>query len=317
VAQRDDAALRRPGGWTCLSRPRTTASTSVRKALVQAKDVTAATTEANALNHGVHSACKALQAAVDESVRKQLKADAKADTNLAEAKVKVGISVAFHAVIAVADVTRIGVSAGADVHAGASLFNQIMEIAEIVSDQLKKAKTLHAELRRAYDDYLKSRMRKEQAKKSKTAHVERVIDQMTRAWKSNAASAEEARKRFRDAVTSLRQNLEKLSKDSVKLEALVNAPDAKAKDLPKLREESKALKAKVDQLYRNITLYEQYLDNMSKNLAEAFKQHDSSTKVDDRTFSERFGNLDSVEDLGMYGSELLVIAGEIIHMGAG
>src|SRR5581483_6296447 len=112
------------------------------------------------------------------------------------------------------------------------------------------------ELRRAYDDYLKSRILKEQAKKSTAAKAERVIDQMTRAWKSNAASAEEARKRFRDAVTSLRQNLEKLSKDSVKLETLVNSPDVKAKDVAKLRDDSKALKAKVDQLYRNITLYE-------------------------------------------------------------
>lgn len=287
------------------------------KSLVQAKDLKGATTEANALNHSVQSACKSLQAAVDKSVRHQLKADASADTNLSEAKVKVGISIAFHVVIALADVARIGGTLGADVQAEVSLFMQIMDLADIVNDQLQKAPKLLAGLKQAYDEYLRTRIVKEQAKTSSIAKAERMFDQVTSGWKSKAASAEEARRRFRDEVTSLRKNLEKMSRDTVKLQQLVNSPDAKIKDVVKAREKANELKAEVDKLYRNLTLYEQNLENMSKKLAEAFAQHGSSTKVDDRTFAERFGNLESLEDLAMYGSELVVIAGEIVHMGAG
>ena len=282
------------------------------KALMKANDTKGAKAEAETLTRNVQSACKALQGAVDEAVHKQLKADAKGDTNLSEAKVKVGVSVAFHAVIAVSDVARIGASAGADVQAATSLFMQVADLAKIANDQAKKAPKLHADLSRAYDEYLKSRITKAQAKTA-AAKTERFIDQASRAWKSKAASAEEARRRFRDELTSLRQNLEKLSKASVKLEGVLSSSKASVKDVAKAKE----LKAKVETLYRNVTLYEKFLDNMSKKLAEAFKQNESSTKVDDRTFSERFGKLETLEDLGMYGGELLVIAGEIAHMGAG
>lgn len=287
------------------------------KELTKANDLKGATIEANALNHSVQSACKSLQVAVDKAVLDQLKADAKSDKNLTEAKVKVGISITFHAVIAVADVARIGASLGADVQASTSLFMQVMDIAEIVSDQLEKAPKLLANLRGAYDEYLRTRIVKQQAKTSSAARAERVVDQVTSGWKSKAASAEEARKRFRDEVTSLRQNLEKLSKQTAKAEKVLNAPGAKMKDLAKAQGKVKELRAKIDKLYGHLDLYEQNLTNMSKKLAEAFAQHGSSTKVDDRTFGERFGNLETMEDLGMYGGELLVIAGEIAHMGAG
>ena len=288
------------------------------KVLDKAKDVKNATMEANALNHGVQSACKSLQAAVDQAIKAQLAADVKADTNLAEAKVKVGISIAFHAVIALADVARIGATLGADVQAVTSLFTQIVDLAEIVDDQLKKAPTLLKDLRTAYDEYVRTRIVKEQAKTSTAAKAERVFDQVTSGWKSKAASAEEARRRFRDEVTSLRQNLEKLSKKTVKLQQVLDSPaSVDVKDLAKTKAKAAKLRAEVDKLYTHFGLYEQNLENMSQKLADAFAQHGSSTKVDDRTFAERFGKLETVEDLAMYGGELLVIAGEIAHMGAG
>lgn len=288
------------------------------KELAKANDAKNATIEANALNHSVQSACKSLQAAVDEAVRNQLKADAKADKNLAEAKVKVGISVGFHVVIALADVARIGGTLGADVQASTSLFMQVMDLAEIVNDQFQKAPKLLADLRRAYDEYLRTRIVKEQAKTSSIARTERLFDQVSSGWKSKAAAAEEARRRFRDEVTSLRQNLEKMSKQTAKVEQVLNSPGGtKVKDLAKAKQKVKKLRSDVDKAYGALTLYEQNLDNMSKKLVEAFKQHGSSTKVDDRTFGERFGKLETVEDLALYGGELLVIAGEIVHMGAG
>jgi hypothetical protein len=287
------------------------------KDLLAAKDQKGAEAQILELRQSVKSACKALEGAVEDAVRKQVKLDAKADTNLKEAKVKTGIAVGIRVVLAAGDIARLGVTMGADMGAVLSLAKQIGHLADIAGDELKKAPELLAELRNAYDEYLRSRILKEQAKTSMNARALRVADQVTSGWQSKASVAEQARRKYRDEVTRLRHNLEEMSKKTTKLEQLLASPDLKIKDRPKYQEKAKKAQADLDKLYGRFTIWERNVETMSERLTEAFAKNRSDTEVDDRTFRERFTETEELFEMGHYSVGFAAIAHEFAELAAG
>jgi hypothetical protein len=279
--------------------------------LVKMKDLDGAKDEAKTVTHSVQNACNSLQDAVDRAVQAQVKADAKADENLTEARVKVGVAVTFKTITIALDATRIGLTMGADVHADVMIVKHVYDLGKTLYDQSKDEAKLRKELVEAYDSYIESRKLKKKAETSTAADVQRRLSQLTRTWTSNASLAETARKRYRDEVTSIRQNLEKLSKRSVKLAEAVKSGELKVKDAAKAEEKAKKIGVEVNQVYQYLKVCEKVSETMAAELGEAFAKHGSKTKVDDRTFRERFGDIGTSKELLTNMNEFLSLVREI------
>jgi hypothetical protein len=282
--------------------------------LAQKNDAARAQEAAKTVSHNVLNACKALQGAVDKAVHAQLAADARADQNLKESQVKVGIGIGFKVITVLVDAARIGATLGADAHADVMIFKHIGDLGLTIYDQMKEEPKLRKEMEKAYDAYLDSRKKKKEAETSTLAAVQRRLTQAANLWTSNASVAETARKRYRDEVTSMRQNLEKLSKGTEKAEQALGGSGTNLKDADKARFKVARLKIKVDLVYEAVTRCEQRADAMAAQLAQAFEEHGSNTSVDDRTFGERFGDVQTSKDLLENAAELFSLTREIADL---
>lgn len=279
--------------------------------LVKMKDVAGAEDEAKAVSHSVLAACNALQPAVNKAVRELVAADAKSDQNLFEAKIKVAIEVSFKTIAIALDATRVGLTLGADVHADVMLIKHTYDLGVIIYEQMKDEPKLRKEMVKAYDEYLESRKLKKKAETSTVAAVQRGMTQVLNTWTSHAKVAEKARLRYRDEVTSMRQNLEKMSKDAAKVAQLIDDPDLKLKDAAKAKQDSAKLTLKVNALYQNVGKCEKVQANMAITLQEAFEKNKSKTKVDDRTFKERFPDVETSMDLLKDAAEMAKLCKEL------
>lgn len=85
----------------------------------------------------VQGACRALQAAVDNAVRKRLKDEAQGDQNLLEARIIAGVKVTFKAITIAKDATEVALTGGTDVHALYSLVKDIVGLGTIIYDLCK------------------------------------------------------------------------------------------------------------------------------------------------------------------------------------
>ena len=275
------------------------------------KDTEGADEEAKTLTTVVKGVCTQLQPAVTRLIEQKLAADKRANQNLKEAKIRVGLGISFKTVTIALDATRIGLTLGADVHADVMIVKHTYDLGVLIYDALKDEVKLEKEFIKAYDDYIKSRILKKKAETSTVAAVKRTAKQVFNTWTSNAKVAETARKRYRDKVTELGVDLKKLSGDVVKVEKVVADPDVKFKDRDKAKQSAGKLTLKVNALYIYVTGCEKRQQEMGAQLEEALKANKSKTKIDDRTFKERFPDAKTTLEVLKDAEEMVHLAKEI------
>lgn len=279
--------------------------------LIKMKDIEGAEEEAKTLTTVVKGVCTQLQPAVTKLVEQKLAADKRANQNLKEAKIRVGLGISFKTITIALDATRIGVTLGADVHADVMIVKHCYDFCVLVYDALKDEVKLEKEFVKAYDDYIKSRKLKKKAETSTVAAVKRTAQQVFNTWTSNAKVAETARKRYRDKVTELDVDLKKLSGEVAKVEKVVADPDVTIKDREDAKKAAAKLTLKVNTLYNYVTGCQKRQADMGAQLEEALKANKSKTKIDDRTFKERFPDAKTTLEVLKDAEELVHLAKEI------
>jgi len=249
----------------------------------------------------VQGACRAVQSAVQVAVKKQLTVEAQGDRNLTESRVVAVVSGAFGVIKVAKDATSLAVTAGADVSAWLSLVKDCAGLAGLVHDACKGEQVLKKDLLNAIGAMTTDKQRQviehQRAAKSTSAKVESLFKDLYRKYKPKADAAEAARKKYRNHVTKVRQNVDSLYG---KVESLENKLK-QAKDLKEgvtigskmmiMKREGKELKTKFEKA-------EQFSNDMAFLLTEA------GVKVDDRTIAQKLQALDGLGDLSKSASEI-------------
>ncbi|HKC26510.1 MAG TPA: hypothetical protein VKB75_00730 [Jatrophihabitans sp.] len=259
----------------------------------------------------VRNACKALQSAVNVAVEAQIKRDYRDDQNLLEAQVKVGLSISFKVIGIGKDVAVLAVSMGADPTAWLSLAKNIYELSTVIYNEAKDEKAVRKDLLNGIGKYCTEKQRRviaeEKAAKSNKAKLELALKDVYKTFKPQSEKVEVTRKRYRNKVTAMRQDLEKLSKKTDDLEKAMRAAK-NLKDGVKLGAKVMQMKGSVKTTYLSLSTAERFADDMAMLLTEA------GVKVDERTFSQRMSSLDGVSDFASLANELRTAAQNIAEM---
>jgi hypothetical protein len=282
--------------------------------LTKMKDFEGAAELTKATTHTVQNACKSIQAAVDKAVKAQIKADYKSDSNLLEAQIKVGVSISFKVIAITVDATRIGLTMGADVHAIVMLCKHTYELGKIVYDLTKDEPKLREELLTAIGKYSTAKqvrlIDKAKAKKSNLAAFKLKMKDAYAEYQPLSSAAENSRKRYKNQVTSMRQGLEKLSLKTDELQKGLKAPGLNLKQGVQVGAKVMQLKREVRTVYASVKGCEQFSEDMAYLLTEA------GVEVDDSTFKERLGSVDTTMDLLKATHELAKLCSDIWELAA-
>ncbi len=242
----------------------------------------------------VQGACRAIQSAVDKAVRDRLKREAQGDQNLLEARIITGVKITFKVIAVAKDATEITVSVGADVTAWAGLAKSLYELAAIIYELTKGEEKLRQELLAAIGAMTTDKQRQliehQFADRSKLDKLKSMAKDVYRWYKPKADEAEEARKKYRNEVTKVRQHVDSLFS---KIEKMQNSL-RKAKDL----KEGVTIGAKLMEMKRNGNLVkgkfakaEEFSDDM------AFLMKEAGVEVDDRTIGQKLKSLANLGDI--------------------
>jgi hypothetical protein len=249
----------------------------------------------------VRNACAALQAAVTEAVKAQIKSDYRNDQNLLEAQVKVGLKVGFKVISIGKDVATLAVTAGVDVTAWRGLAKNIYDLATIINDETKDESARRNDLFKVFGEYTTDKQVRmievDRAVKSKKAKIELALKDAYRTLKPKSGKVEEKRKHYKAKVTTMRQQLEKLSKRTDDMEKAMKAAPT-LKEGVKIGTQMVQMKGQVKKTYISLQKAEKFADDMSFLLTEA------GIKVDDRIFTERLRDFGTLKEIAGYCSDL-------------
>lgn len=225
---------------------------------------------------------------MEMEVKKALDKEAKQDTHLKEAKVKVVLKAIANTVKLTTTAIRLGTTGGADLHAWYTLASTIKEIAEMVHEALKTEDTFRKEFqneRNGLEEDFKSleKVRKEHENTSGPGSLFTFIEKGGRwvVWKKQCGKTEESRVKLRNSVYKSRKEIDKIAEPIKKLEAEMKAA-------PSLKEGIQ-IGASVMTLKRQVRLAVEAYDKKIQILEEL--ANDLATlglEVDDRTIVEKF-----------------------------
>lgn len=273
-------------------------------------DASGAAELAKTTTHAVKNACASLQGAVTQAVQKQIKLDYRDDQNLIEAQVKVAVKVGFKVISVGKDITMIAVSMGANVAAWLKMAKGMYEIATMINDGAKDEKARRQDLLQAIGKYSSTKtLRVHERAKAETnkAKLQLIYKDVFKSVKAEGDKAEAKRKHYKAKVTSLRQELEKLSERAGQMEtAMKGAPNLK--EGVKIGAVAMKMKGAVKGNYIALQKAEKFADDMAMLLTLA------GVEVDDKTFAERIQSLKAIPDLVSFGSNLKTAAKNIYDM---
>jgi hypothetical protein len=276
--------------------------------MIKKRNVNGAQKLADETSLSVRNACKALQSAVNQAVEAQIKNDYRDDQNLLEAQVRVGLKISFKVISIGKDVAVLGASMGADPTAWISLTKNIYELAVIVQNEAKDEKAVRNDLLNGIGKYCTEKQRRviaeEKAAKSNKAKFELALKDLYKTFKPQSEKVEATRKRYKNRVTSMRQDLEKLSKKTADLEKGMKTAK-NLKDGVKLGAKVMKMKGDVKTVYLSLSKAETFANDMAFLLTEA------GVKVDDRTFMEKIKSLNAVPDFMSLANDLRTAAQDI------
>jgi hypothetical protein len=276
--------------------------------MVKKRNTKGAAEMAKETSLSVRNACAALQAAVTDAVKAQIKADYRSDQNLLEAQVKVGLQIGFKVISIGKDVATLAVTAGADITAWRGLAKNIYDLATIINDQTKDEEARRNDLFKVFGEYTTDKQRRmievDKAVKSKKAKIELALKDLYRTLQPKSSKVEEKRKHYKAKCTSMRQGLEKLSKQADNMEKAMKAAPS-LKEGVKLGAQMVRLKGNVKTTYISLQKAEKFSDDMSFLLTEA------GVKVDDRVLKERLRDIGTLVEIVGYCKNLKDAAKEL------
>jgi hypothetical protein len=256
----------------------------------------------------IKNSCRSMQSAVEVAVKKQLTSEAQGDRNLLEARVIAGVKMTLGVIKIAKDVTELAVTAGADIASWYSLAKDCVGLGTIIYDQCKGETKLRNELLDAIGAMSTDKQRQviehQKAQKSTTAVVESFFKDIYRKYKPKADEAETVRKKYRNHVTKMRQDVDNLFS---KIEALQGA----MKRAPNLKE-GVTIGAKLMQMKREGNKVKEKFykaEEFSKDMA--FLMTEAGVKVDERTIAQKLQALDGLGDVVKSASEIKSAAEEV------
>jgi len=249
----------------------------------------------------VNNAVKALQSAIEKAVKAQIEREYKGDKNLLEARVAVVVRCTFKVIAIGKDVAELAVTAGASVKAWKDLVSDLYKLAKLVHDASKDEPALRTDLLKAIGEYCTTKQRRLiEAQKATDwkAKAKLKLKELWTSQKSLAEKCEAQRKKYRNEVTALIQNVEKMGKKRDELLATI-------KKSGKLNPEGVKAGAKVMELGRAvkelndlILKHQVFVDDMAMLLTEA------GIQVDDRTAVQKLRSLQGLKSVKDAAKEL-------------
>ncbi len=250
--------------------------------------------DAKELNLSINNAYRAMGAAIEKAVKEQIQREAQGDKNLLEARISVAIKGTFKVISIAQDVAEIAVTSGASVKAWISLGKDIVALAKLIQDQCKDEPALRDDLLKSIGSYCSTKQRRwNEAKKAKDwkDKLKLTAKEIWTSEKSLAGKCETQRKKYRNEVTAMIQNVDKIGdkRDKLKKE-LESSGDVNAKSLA-----SGALKvklgAKIKDLNAEILKCQDFSDDMAMLLTEAGVDVDDSTEMQKLAKLRNVGNI--------------------------
>ncbi len=249
----------------------------------------------------VQGACRAIQSAVDRAVKDRLKSEARGDQNLLEAKIITGVKITFKVITIAKDATEVALTGGTDVHALYSLAKDIVGLGTIIYDLCKDEAKLRTELLQAIGAMTTDKQRQlidhQMADRSTYLKIKAMAKDVYRWYKPKADAAEEARKKYRDEVTSMRQNVDSLFSKIDRMQSSLR----QAKNL----KEGVAIGSKLMEMKRHGNIVKEkfakaevFADDM------AFLMKEAGVDVDDRTITQKLASLSNLGDVVKAGMEI-------------
>lgn len=249
----------------------------------------------------VQGACRAIQGAVNDAVARRLKTEAQGDQNLLEARIIVGVKAAFKVITIAKDATEVALTGGTDVHALYSLVKDIASLASLIYDACKGEAKLRQELLNAIGAMTTDRQRQlidhQMADRSTLKKVKAMAKDVYRWYKPKADAAESSRKKYRNEVTKMRQNVDSLFTKIDKMQtALRSAQTLK---------EGVAIGAKMMEMKRSGAVVKERFNKAEEFSNDmAFLMQEAGVDVDDRTITEKIASLSNLGDVVKAGMEI-------------
>ncbi len=249
----------------------------------------------------VQGACRAIQAAVEQAVRARLKMEAQGDQNLLEARIIAGVKVTFKVITVAKDATAVALTGGTDVHALYSLVKDIVGLSKIIYDLCKDEAALRSELLKAIGAMTTDRQRQmidhQMADRSKFLKAKAMAKDLYRWYKPKADAAEAARKKYRNEVTKMRQNVDSLFSKIDRMQGSLRQAQT-LKEGVKIGSKLMEMKRSGNAVKEKFEKAEQFSDDM------AFLMREAGVEVDDRTIVEKISSLSNIGDIVKAGTEI-------------
>lgn len=257
--------------------------------------------DAETLSKSINNALKSLEAAIRDAVQAQIKREAQGDKNLLEARIAVVAKGTFKVIAIGKDVAQIAVSGGADVKAWYSLAKNIYELGKLIADQAKNEATRRQDLLKAIGVYCttkQTRWNEEKKAKDWKAKAKLTVKKIWTSQKDLANKCETERKKYRNEITVLIHNADKMGGKRDELLQLLNKAGsvssssiAKGKQMVDLQRAAHSLNARCLEA-------QDFVDDMAILLTE------NGIEVDDSTAMQKLKRLSNLGDVAKAGKEL-------------
>ncbi len=238
--------------------------------------------DAKELNLSINNAYRAMEAAIEKAVKEQIKREAQGDKNLLEARVAVAVKGTFKVISIAKDVAEIAVTSGASIKAWLSLGKEIVALGKLIHDQCKDEPALRNDLLKSIGTYCSTKQKRwDEEKKAKDwkAKAKLLAKEIWTSQKSLATKCEGERKKYRNEVTAMIQNVDKLGDKRDKLQKeLESSGNVDAKGLATGALKVK-LGGKIKDLNGEILKCQEFADDMAMLLTEAGIDVDDSTEM--------------------------------------
>lgn len=286
-----------------VSEIRSEADEKKRQALKRQADALAADTTTS-----VQGAVRSLQAAVEDAVRKQIDKEAQGDRNLREARIFVALKGAAAVIKIGKDVTELVASGGLDVSAWVSLAKDIVKLAKLIHDQTKGEEKLRQELLKAIGVYCTAKQRRfaerQKADRNWKRQAKQIAREIYKSESSLAKKAEAARKKYRNQVTAMRQEIDKLGTRADKAQAALKKlggtqfDHETKKKIAAFGTKMINLKSSCGELNNELLRTQKFTDDMAFLLTEA------GVTVDERTEQQKLKAFDNLPQAAKAGKQL-------------
>ena len=279
--------------------------------MVKKRNAKGAAEMAKETSLSVKNACAAVQSAVNEKVKAQIKEDYRDDSNLLEAQVRVGVKVTFTVIGMGKNVAALAVTGGLDLKAWYDLAKGIYELATTINNETKDEATRRKELMETFGRFSGEKIKRtnliDKATRSNKAKLELAFKQIFVSIKSESEKVEAKRKHYKNKVTSMRQELEKLSGKAAKLEEAMKAAKG-IKPAVAIGTQVMQMKGQVRAFYLELQKAEGFANDMEMLLTV------NGVAVDNSKFTDRMKNLKALPELAKFGKNLNTAAKNLQDM---